>query len=82
MTRRQFKVLREKLYKAVGEVGTLAENEKSQYDHGHLAEAYARGSDMLDAIDSLGITLGFLDPETNDLIDRRFKLERGDRLNR
>lgn len=82
MTRHKYKALREKFYKVSGEVGTMAELETSQYDHAHLAEAYARSCEALDAIDALGVSLGFIDPETNDFTDRRYKMEHGDRMNK
>lgn len=82
MTRAKYKALRDKLYKSMGELGTMAENETSSYDHAHLAEAYARGCEMLDAVDALGVSLGYIDPDTNDLTDKRFKMEPGDRMNR
>ncbi len=53
--------LRNELYNAVGELGTLAE--KYEYD---LFNAYDSGCNMLDYIDDLGYKLKYLDPETNE----------------
>lgn len=73
MERKKYIALRTKLYKAAGEVGTLAEL------HGEhcpdLDSAYKEMCRGLDSIDSLGEKLGYIDPETNNLIDRRFKKE-------
>jgi hypothetical protein len=79
MTRQKFKALRAKVYKFAGEVGTLAEGKSERH---MLAVAYRRASDACDAIDMLGEDLGFIDPETNDFTDRRYKMESGDRMNR
>jgi hypothetical protein len=73
MTRQKYKALRVKAYKLTGEIGTMAElhgNEMPQLDASY--KEMCRG---LDAIDELGVSLGYIDPETNDLTDRRFKKE-------
>jgi hypothetical protein len=75
MTRAKYKALRVKAYKMTGEIGHLAElhgNEMPQ-----LESSYKEMCRGLDAIDDLGISLGYVDPETNDLIDRRFKNKAG-----
>lgn len=71
MTRAKYKALRIKAYKLTGEIGTMAEelgNEMPQ-----LETSYKEMCRGLDAIDELGVSLGYVDPETNDLVDRRFK---------
>lgn len=72
MTRKQYLKLRTDAYKLVGVIGTEAEK-YSDYAHGFLVPAYSRGSEMLDQIDELGYKLGILNPETNDVVDRRYK---------
>lgn len=70
MERKKYIALRNKLYKIAGEVGTQAEELEERHP---LAFAYRRLGDALDSIDLLGEQLGYIDPETNDLTDRRFK---------
>jgi len=73
MTRAKYKALRIKAYKLTGEIGTMAEklgNEMPQ-----LNASYHEMCRGLDAIDELGVSLGYIDAETNDFIDRRFKKE-------
>lgn len=69
MTKLKYKALRTKMYKAVGQVGTLAEGSSKA----NLSVAYQKMSEGLDAIDMLGSQLGFLDPTTNNWIDGRRK---------
>jgi hypothetical protein len=78
MKRQKYISLRTKAYKLAGEVGTLAELGNMP----QLDASYEEMCRALDSIDELGVSLGYIDPETNDLIDKRFKLERGDRMNR
>lgn len=73
MNRSKYKALRSKLYKAAGEVGTLAEKHGDKMPQ--LDATYHEMCRGLDSIDELGISLGYIDPETNELIDRRFKKE-------
>jgi len=72
MTKRQYKTLRDKLYKAAGELGTIAEGTQNA----NLDASYRDMCNALDHIDMLGEQLGFVNPETNALIDLRFKRER------
>jgi len=64
MTRSEYFELRNAMYEAAGTLGTFAELDKQS----QLDEAYARGSEMLDEIDTLGVVLGFIDPNTNGKI--------------
>lgn len=77
MTRQKYKALRSKLYKSVGELGTLAEIEGAIHGPRHefqlLDISYKNACEMLNHIDALGVKLGYVDAETNDLTDRRFK---------
>ena len=74
MTRRKYKALREKLYKSAGEVGTLAELHGDELPQ--LEASYKEMCRGLDSIDELGVSLGCIDPETNNYIDRRLKHDR------
>lgn len=64
MKRDEYYQLRNKMYNAVGELGTLAEKYEND-----LSAAYNNGCYMLDYIDALGYTLNYLDPETNNEIE-------------
>lgn len=70
MKHAEFFKLRTKLNKAIGEVLTAAESESDATTHEHLSQAYSQGCEMLEVIDILGASLGYLDDETNEeLID-------------
>jgi hypothetical protein len=60
MTRNEYFKLRGTLYKAVGELGTMAELKNEET----LDSAYNSAQTMLDAIDDLGVQFGYLDRET------------------
>lgn len=73
MNRSKYKALRVKAYKLTGVIGTGAELDGNEMPQ--LEASYKEMCRGLDAIDDLGVSLGYVDPETNDLIDRRFKKE-------
>lgn len=65
MNRTEYVNLRQSAYALVGVVGTTAEllDVTSEFD-----SAYCKGCGMLDAIDALGVRLGYVDAETNEVI--------------
>lgn len=65
LSKSEFKKLRNTMYKAAGELGTLAELKESF----ELANAYTHYCNALDFIDALGYKLGYLNPETNEDIE-------------
>jgi len=65
MTKYDYLGLRGKLYDAVGALGTHAE----LTGDGYLEVAYQAASEMLDAIDEMGIQKGYLDPFTLELLN-------------
>lgn len=71
MERKAYLKLRQKFYKLAGEVGTLAETNANPL----LTAAYKRVSNALDAIEVMGEELGYIDVETGNVIDKRFKTE-------
>jgi hypothetical protein len=63
---RGFIELRDEAYKAAGVVGDAAERFRG---YPVLDVAYARMCEGLDAIDDLGVQLGYLDDETNEVLE-------------
>lgn len=73
MNRKKYLALRNKAYKLAGEIGTLAELNGDKLPQ--LDSSYKEMCRSLDSIDELGVDLGFIDAETNNVIDKRFKKE-------
>lgn len=69
MKRNEYLKLRSKMYKVAGEVGTFAEIAKFTA----LNVAYDKMCQSLDEIDLLGVGLGYIDPETNDVLRKKGK---------
>jgi len=63
MRKIDYLALRNKMYSAVGTLGTHAEETEIPY----LQDAYSSGCIMLDDIDCLGVKLGYIDAETNEV---------------
>lgn len=68
MERKEFLVLRRKMYKLAGEVGTLAEGTA---ENSLLSAAYKRINHALDAIEVMGEELGYIDIDTGNVIPKR-----------
>lgn len=64
MTKTVYLSIRTTAYKQVGELGTRAE----LWNIPELNAAYDKACQSLDAIDALGIRLGYLDAETNEVL--------------
>ena len=65
MSRGEYLGMRGKAYSDAGTIGALAETT----DYEELAAAYANLCFALDAIDALGVRLGIIDYETNEIKD-------------
>lgn len=75
MNRKTYFEVRNALYSAVGIFGDNAERINNHKEKGMLKQAsalddtYARGCEMLDAIDVYGSIMGWIDAETNEEIE-------------
>jgi hypothetical protein len=69
MTKSEFSNLRNSLFESLGLLSTAVELEPSPYYHSIMSQSYASGCDMLDSLNVLGVSLGYIDEITNEEIE-------------